>query len=66
MLSVRHQWMGDAQKGCTIEDMEKFIEEFGHSLFANDNIEQAAKVGMRLSQSKNILRALLNFQATNT
>lgn len=58
-----HQWMGGTQKACTVEDMERFIEEFGHSLFAEDNVELAIKVRMRLSQSRERLRAIMVYQS---
>ncbi len=44
-----HQWMGGTDKSCTIADMEKYIEEFGDSLF-QDNVGLAADVALKLSQ----------------
>jgi hypothetical protein len=54
-----HQWMGGCNVSCTVEDMEKYIEEFSNALFPGGDAEQATKVAIRLSQSKSILRALL-------
>lgn len=54
-----HQWMGGAHVSCTVEDLERYIEEFSNSLFADGNAEQATRVAIRLSNSRKILRALL-------
>lgn len=54
-----HQWMGGTHISCTVEDMERYIEEFNNSLFPNGNAGQATKVAIQLSQAKKILRALL-------
>lgn len=54
-----HKWLGGCHVSCTIEDMERYIQEFGSSLFADDNIDQATKVAIHLSQAKKMLRALL-------
>lgn len=51
-----HQWIGGS---CTIEDLERYIEEFGNSLFSNGNAEQATKVAIHLSNVKRILRSSL-------
>jgi hypothetical protein len=51
-----HQWMGGPHVPCTIEDMEKYIAEFSSHLFSGDDIEQATKVAIRLSQTKTVLR----------
>jgi hypothetical protein len=51
-----HQWMGGSHISCTVEDMEKYIEEFRNSLFVGDDgTEQATKVAIRLSKTKGIL-----------
>jgi hypothetical protein len=52
-----HQWMGGTHISCTVEDMEKYIEEFNNSLFPGGNVEQATKVAIQLSQSKSLLKA---------
>lgn len=54
-----HQWMGGATVSCTVEDMEKYVEEFSNSLFPDGNVEQATKVAMRLSRAKRILRSMV-------
>ncbi|MGB3515274.1 MAG: hypothetical protein WBA43_02390 [Elainellaceae cyanobacterium] len=54
-----HHWMGGSKVSCTIEDFERYIEEFSHSLFPNDNIEQATKIAIQLSSSKKSVRASL-------
>jgi hypothetical protein len=54
-----HQWMGGTHISCTIEDLERYVEEFSNSLFADGNAEQATRVAIRLSNSRKILRALL-------
>lgn len=53
-----HKWMGGTNVSCTIRDLEKYIEEFSHSLFA-DNVEQATKVAIHISDARNILEKLL-------
>lgn len=52
-----HQWMGGPHVPCTVEDMERYIAEFSSHLFSGDNIEQATKVAIRLSQAKSVLGA---------
>lgn len=52
-----HQWMGGSHISCTVEDMENYIAEFSTHLFSGDDIEQATKVAIRLSQAKAVLRA---------
>lgn len=58
-----HQWMGGSSVSCTVEDMERYVEEFSNSLFAHgnaqQNAQQAMKVAVQLSNAKKILRALL-------
>jgi hypothetical protein len=54
-----HQWMGGTHVPCTIEDMERYIEEFSNSLFPNGNAEQATKVAIHLSNARKILGGLL-------
>lgn len=54
-----HQWMGGPKVSCTVEDMEKYIEEFGNSLFSDGDNEQASRVLIRLSEAKRQLRPLL-------
>jgi len=55
-----HQWMGGGHISCTVEDMEKYIEEFRNSLFCDsDSTEQATKVAMKLSRTKNVLTSYL-------
>lgn len=53
-----HQWMGGTHVSCTIEDMERYIEEFSNALFPNGNAEQATKVAIQLSNAKRILGGL--------
>lgn len=55
-----HQWMGGSHISCTVEDMERYIEEFNNSLFPNGNAEQATKVAIQLSQAKSVMRSMLN------
>lgn len=50
-----HQWMGGSSVSCTVEDMEKYIEEFNNSLFPKGNAEQATKVAIHLSHVKSFL-----------
>lgn len=47
-----HQWMGGTHISCTVEDMERYIEEFSNSLFPNGNAEQATKVAIHLCNVK--------------
>jgi hypothetical protein len=54
-----HQWMGGCHISCRVEDMEKYISEFSNHLFPGDNVEQATKVAIRLSQAKSILKTRL-------
>lgn len=54
-----HQWMGGSHISCTVEDMENYITEFSSHLFSGDNVEQATKVAIKLSQVKSILRSRL-------
>lgn len=54
-----HQWMGGCHVPCTVEDMERYIEEFNNSLFPNGNAEQATKVAIQLSQAKSVMRSML-------
>ena len=54
-----HKWMGGSHVTCTIEDMERYIEEFGNSLFSEENVDQATKVAIILSNSKKILKPLV-------
>jgi hypothetical protein len=49
-----HKWMGGSKVSCTARDMERYIEQFGNSLF-EDNVEQAVKVGAILSKAIKIL-----------
>lgn len=53
-----HQWMGGTSVSCTVEDMERYIEEFNNSLFPNGNAEQATKVAINLSKAKFFLRSI--------
>ncbi|WP_017324865.1 hypothetical protein [Synechococcus sp. PCC 7336] len=53
-----HKWMGGTHKSCTIEDLEKYIEEFSSSLFPEGKDSQAMKVNMHLSRVKPILRTV--------
>lgn len=57
-----HQWMGGTQVTCTVEDMERYIEEFSNSLFPNGNAEQATKVAIFLSNTKKNLIPLVSSQ----
>lgn len=54
-----HQWMGGTHVTCTVEDMERYVEEFGNSLFPDDNAEQATKVAIILSNAKRTLKLLI-------
>ncbi|MBF2083644.1 hypothetical protein [Thermoleptolyngbya sp. C42_A2020_037] len=54
-----HKWMGGSHVSCTVEDMERYIEEFGTSLFSGDDAEKAVLAAQRLSSAKKMLRALL-------
>ncbi len=54
-----HQWMGGTHITCTVEDMERYIDEFGNSLFDDDRAEQATKVAIALSIAKKTLRPLI-------
>lgn len=49
-----HKWMGGPNVSCKASDMEKYIEQFGDSLF-EDDIDQAIKVGTTLSKAIQIL-----------
>lgn len=49
-----HKWMGGSKVTCTPHDMERYIEQFGDSLF-EDNIEQAIKIGRILSKAIEVL-----------
>lgn len=51
-----HQWMGGTHVSCTVEDFEKYIEEFSGSLFVNSDAEQLTKVAMHLSRVREMLR----------
>lgn len=60
-----HQWMGGSQNSCSVEDFERFVEEFGHSLFTKEKgieVELATSVAMRLSRSRQILRTMITEQ----
>ncbi|MEO0406768.1 MAG: hypothetical protein AAF289_05395 [Cyanobacteria bacterium P01_A01_bin.135] len=54
-----HMWMGGTHITCTVEDMERYVEEFSNSLFAEDSVAQATKVAMTLSNAKKSLRPLI-------
>jgi hypothetical protein len=54
-----HQWMGGTHVPCTVEDMERFVQEFSNSLFPDGDVEQATTVAIRLSNAKKALRPLL-------
>jgi hypothetical protein len=54
-----HQWHGGSKVSCTVEDMEKYIEEFSNSLFQKTDLEQATNVAIKLSGAKKLLRSLL-------
>ncbi len=54
-----HQWMGGTHVTCTVEDLERYVEEFSNSLFPDGNAEQATKVAIALSNAKKTLRPLL-------
>lgn len=54
-----HQWNGGTKVSSTVENMERYIEEFNDSLFPNSNVEQAMKVALHLANSKSILQRLL-------
>ena len=54
-----HQWMGGTHITCTVEDMERYIDEFGNSLFTDESAEQATKVAITLSKAKKTLRPLI-------
>lgn len=54
-----HRWMGGTKVSCTIDDFEKFIEEFGNSLFPDGDVTQATQVRMRLSNAKKMLKSML-------
>ena len=49
-----HKWMGGPHASCTVEDMERYIEEFGNVLFPEGNAEQLTKVSIRLSRAKQL------------
>jgi hypothetical protein len=49
-----HKWMGGSKVSCKASDMEKYIEQFGDSLF-EDDIDQAIKVGTILSKAIQVL-----------
>lgn len=54
-----HQWMGGTHVPCTVEDLERFVEEFGNSLFPGADVQQSVEAGKRLIEAKNALRPLL-------
>ncbi|MGJ3251563.1 MAG: hypothetical protein ACFE0J_10585 [Elainellaceae cyanobacterium] len=54
-----HQWMGGTHVTCTVDDMERYVEEFSNSLFPDGNTEQATKVAILLSNAKRTLKPLL-------
>lgn len=54
-----HQWMGGAHISCTVEDLERYVEEFGNSLFPDGDAKQATEAAMKLSKAKNALKPLL-------
>jgi hypothetical protein len=54
-----HQWMGGTHIPCTVEDMERYIEEFSNALFPNGNAVQATKIAIQLSNAKKILGSLI-------
>jgi len=53
-----HKWMGGSKVSCTIEDFERYIEEFHSSLF-EDNIELATRIAIHLKNAKQQLEAML-------
>lgn len=54
-----HKWMGGTHISCTVEDLERYIEEFGNSLFPDGNVRQATEARMQLSRARNVLRPML-------
>ncbi|PZV10950.1 MAG: hypothetical protein DCF22_15550 [Leptolyngbya sp.] len=54
-----YQWMGGTHVACTVEDLERYVEEFGNSLFPDGDVKQAIETRMQLSRAKNALRPLL-------
>lgn len=58
-----HKWMGGSDKGCTIEDFERYIEEFSGGVFGDleddKNYDHMMSVRSHLSQSKKMLSGLL-------
>jgi hypothetical protein len=54
-----HQWMGGSSVSCTVEDLERYVEEFSNSLFPDGNAEQATKVAIYLSKAKKNLKPLV-------
>jgi hypothetical protein len=49
-----HRWMGGSNVSCKASDMEKYLEQFGDSLF-QDDIDQAIKVATILSKAIEVL-----------
>jgi hypothetical protein len=54
-----HRWMGGSHVSCTIDDFEKFIEEFGNSLFAKADVEHATAIAVKLANAKKALQGFL-------
>lgn len=46
-----HMWMGGTDKSCTIEDLERYVQEFHSSLFAGDSALVASTL-LKLSHAK--------------
>ena len=55
-----HQWLGNTKVPCTVEDMERYVEEFSNSLFPDGAAEQATIVAIRLSNARKVLHPLLH------
>jgi hypothetical protein len=49
-----HRWIGGSNVSCKASDIEKYIEQFGDSLF-QDDIDQAIKVATILSKAIEVL-----------